>query len=52
MADKLDLSDMDWIYDWCLVPVLALCIYLICAGVRDRGKDRQNSLGAEEAGEL
>jgi 4-hydroxybenzoate polyprenyltransferase len=52
LADKLDLFDMDWIYDWWPVPVLALGIYLIYAAVRDRGKERQGSLGAEESDEI
>jgi hypothetical protein len=49
LADKLDLFDMDWIYDWWPVPVLALGIYLIYAAVRDRGKERQQGIGNGEA---
>ncbi len=38
LADKLDLFEMDWIYEWWPVPVLALGVYLIVAAIRDRGK--------------
>ena len=48
LADKLDLFDMDWIYDWWPVPVLALGIYLIYAAVRDRGKERQQGISGGE----
>ncbi len=41
LADKLDLFDMDWIYDWWPVPVLLLGIYFIVAAVRDRAKKRR-----------
>ena len=40
LADKLDLFDMDWIYDWWPVPVFLLGIYFIIAAIRDKMKDR------------
>jgi hypothetical protein len=38
LADKFDLFEMDWIYEWWPVPVLALGVYLIVAAIRERGK--------------
>ena len=52
LADKLDLFDMDWVYDWWPVPVLLLGIYLIYAAVRDRGKERQRAMGSGEPDEF
>ena len=40
LADKLDLFDMAWIYDWWPVPVFLLGIYFIIAAIRDKMKDR------------
>jgi hypothetical protein len=41
LADKLNIFDMEWVYDWWPVPVLALGVYLIVAAIKDRGKQRQ-----------
>lgn len=38
LADKLDLFDMDWLYDWWPVPVFLLGVYFIVAAIRDRMK--------------
>jgi hypothetical protein len=42
MADKLDLFDMDWIYDWWPVPVFLLGVYFIVAAILDKMKKRSN----------
>ena len=38
LADKLDLFDMDWLYDWWPVPVFLVGVYFIVAAIRDRMK--------------
>jgi hypothetical protein len=43
LADKLDLFDMDWIYDWWPVPVFLLGVYFIIAAVLDKMKARNKS---------
>jgi hypothetical protein len=43
LADKLDLFDMDWIYDWWPVPVFLLGVYFIGAAIRDKMKARNKS---------
>jgi len=52
LADKFDLFEMDWIYEWWPVPVLALGVYLIVAAVRERGKQRQQGIGGGEPDEI
>ena len=48
MAEKLDLFDMDWIYDWWPVPVFLLGLYFIVAAIRDRFKAKQQDRTGEE----
>jgi hypothetical protein len=48
LADKLDLFDMDWLYDWWPVPVLLLGVYFIFAALRDRSKAREDSASLDE----
>ena len=43
MADKLDLLDMDWIYDWWPVPVFLLGVYFIVAAILDKKKARNKA---------
>ena len=49
LADKLDLFDMDWIYDWWPVPVFLLGVYFIIAAIRDKMKDRNRPQAYGEA---
>ena len=51
LAEKYDLFDMDWVYDWWPVPVLLLGVYFIVAAVRDRMKARERARSGEEPGE-
>ena len=39
LADKLNLFDMEWVYDWWPVPVLALGVYLIVAAIKDQRQE-------------
>ena len=48
LADKLDLFDMDWIYDWWPVPVFLLGVYFIFAAVRDRFKAKREERAGED----
>jgi hypothetical protein len=41
LADRYDLFDMDWVYDWWPVPVFLLGVYFIVAAVRDRMKESE-----------
>jgi hypothetical protein len=43
MADKLDLFDMDWIYEWWPVPVFLLGVYFIAAAILDKIKARNKA---------
>ena len=52
LADKLDLFDMYWIYDWWPVPVFLLGVYFIGAAVWDRMKAREAARAPEEADEF
>ena len=48
LADKLDLFDMDWLYDWWPVPVFLVGIYFIVAAIRDRMKKGNTGRSSEE----
>jgi len=48
LADKLDLFDMDWVYDWWPVPVFLLGVYFIVAAVRDRFKAKREERAGED----
>jgi hypothetical protein len=48
LADKLDLFDMDWIYDWWPVPVFLVGVYFIVAALRDRFKAKREERAAED----
>ena len=48
LADKLDLFDMDWLYDWWPVPVFLLGVYFIVAAIRDRMKKRSTGQSSED----
>ncbi len=48
LADKLDLFDMDWLYDWWPVPVFLLGVYFIVAAIRDRMKAKSEQTTDEE----
>jgi len=48
LADKLDLFDMDWVYDWWPVPVFLLGVYFIVAALRDRFKARHEDRAGED----
>jgi hypothetical protein len=50
LADKLDLFDMDWIYDWWPVPVFLVGVYFIVAAIVDKMKAR-NKAGSFGEGE-
>ena len=51
LAEKYDLFDMDWVYDWWPVPVLLLGVYFIIAAVRDRMKAKSLARTGEEPDE-
>ena len=46
-ADKLDLFNMDWLYDWWPVPVFPLGVYFIVAAIRDRMKAKRDERSGE-----
>jgi hypothetical protein len=48
LADKLDLFDMDWIYDWWPVPVFLLGVYFIIAAIWDRFKAKRKERETED----
>ena len=48
LADKLDLLDMDWLYDWWPVPVFLLGVYFIVAAIRDRMKAKNERATGED----
>jgi hypothetical protein len=48
LADKLDLFDMDWVYDWWPVPVFLLGVYFIIAAIRDRFKAKREERAGED----
>ena len=48
LADKLDLLDMGWLYDWWPVPVFLLGVYFIVAAIRDRMKAKTERTSGEE----
>jgi len=50
LIDKLDLFDLDWLYDWWPVPVFLLGVYFIIAAIMDRMKERNKgrALGEPE----
>ncbi|MBD3853670.1 MAG: hypothetical protein IFJ96_02720 [Acidobacteria bacterium] len=48
LADKLDLFDMDWLYDWWPVPVFLVGVYFIVAAIRDRMKAKTERTSGEE----
>jgi hypothetical protein len=48
LADKLDLFDMDWLYEWWPVPVFLLGVYFIVAAIRDRMKAKSEQTTGEE----
>jgi hypothetical protein len=48
LADKLDLFDMDWLYDWWPVPVFLVGVYFIFAALRDRMKKGSTGESSEE----
>ncbi len=41
LADKFNLFDMGWLYDWWPVPVFLLGLYFIAAAIWDRFKSKQ-----------
>ena len=47
LAERLDLFDLDWLYDWWPALVLAIGAYLIWGAVREkmRRRDRESSGG-------
>jgi hypothetical protein len=47
LADKLDLFDLYWIYDWWPVPVFLLGVYFIIAAIRDKMKQRSRAAYGE-----
>jgi hypothetical protein len=52
LADKLDLFDMDWIYDWWPVPVFLLGVYFIIAAILDRKKARNKAGSFGDGGDF
>ena len=48
LADKLNLFDMDWLYDWWPVPVFLVGVYFIVAAIRDRMKKGSTGRSSEE----
>jgi len=48
LADKFDLFDMDWLYDWWPVPVFLLGVYFIVAAIRDRMKAKSERAAGED----
>jgi hypothetical protein len=48
LADKLDLFDMDWLYDWWPVPVFLVGVYFIVAAIMDRTKGKTERTAREE----
>jgi hypothetical protein len=52
LADKLDLFDMDWIYDWWPVPVFLLGVYFIVAAILDKMKARNKAGSFGDGGDF
>ena len=52
LADKLDLFDMDWIYDWWPVPVFLLGVYFIIAAILDKKKARNKAGSFGDGGDF
>lgn len=48
LAERYDLFDMDWIFEWWPVPVFLLGVYFIVAAVRDRLKERNKTRSFDE----
>jgi len=48
LADKLDLFDMDWLYDWWPVPVFLVGVYFIVAAIRDRMRAKKEGAAGED----
>jgi len=48
LADKFDLFDMDWLYEWWPVPVFLLGVYFIVAAIRDRMKAKSERAAGED----
>jgi hypothetical protein len=47
LAEKFDILDMDWIYEWWPVPVLLLGIYFIVDAIRSRSKGREEPVDSD-----
>jgi hypothetical protein len=47
LAEKFDILDMDWIYEWWPVPVLLLGLYFIVDAIRSRSKGREESVDGD-----
>jgi hypothetical protein len=47
LAEKFDILDMDWIYEWWPVPVLLLGIYFIIDAIRSRSKGRNEPVDSD-----
>ncbi len=43
LAERYDLFDMDWVFEWWPVPVFLLGVYFIVAAVRERMKEREKT---------
>ena len=52
MADKLDIFDMDWIYEWWPVPVFLLGVYFIIAAILDKMKARNKAGSFGDGGDF